>query len=94
MKKIFGKFSSLAIVGLLLFTGCLDILGSEESLGYNLNPVAVVTVLSGQKVVDLGASIQFDGSESTDEDGTVSSYSWNFGDGITGTNQQEIHKFM
>jgi PKD repeat protein len=94
MKKIFGKFSSLAIVGLLLFTGCLDILGGEEALGSNLNPVAVVTVVSGQKVIDLGTSIQFDGSESTDEDGTVLSYEWNFGDGTTGTNKQEIHKFL
>ena len=94
MKKIFGKFSSLAIVGLLLFTGCLDILGGEEALGSNLNPVAVVTVVSGQKVVELGTSIQFDGSESTDEDGTVASYKWDFGDGITGANEQEIHKFL
>ena len=94
MKKIFGKFSSLAIVGLLLFTGCLDILGTEEVLGSNLNPVAVVSVVSGPKVVDLGTSIQFDGSESTDEDGTVVSYKWDFGDGTTGTNKQEIHKFL
>ena len=80
MKKNFGKFSSLAIVGLLLFTGCLDILGTEEVLGSNLNPVAVVNVV-GPKVIELGNSIQFNAEESTDEDGTVSSYKWDFGAG-------------
>ena len=93
MKKNFGKFSSLAIVGLLLFTGCLDILGTEEVLGSNLNPVAVVNVV-GPKVIELGNSIQFNAEESTDEDGTVSSYKWDFGDGTTGTNKMEIHKFL
>ena len=94
MKERFGKFSSLAVIGLLLFTGCLDIFDSEDVIGNNLNPVAVANVVSGQRVVDLGASVQFDASESTDEDGTISSYSWDFGDGETGTNEQEIHKYL
>ena len=93
MKKAFRKYSSLAIVGLLLFTGCLDIFGTDDVIGNNLNPVAVVNV-SGQRVVDLGSPIQFDASESTDEDGTVISYSWDFGDGETGTNEQEFHKYL
>ena len=93
MKKEFRKYSSLAIVGLLLFTGCLDMFGTDDVIGNNLNPVAVVNV-SGQRVVDLGSPIQFDASESTDEDGTVTSYSWDFGDGETGTNEQEFHKYL
>ena len=94
MKKRFGKFSSLAIVGLLMFTGCLDIFGSGDVIGNNLNPTAKVDVVSGQRVVDLGDQVQFDASESTDEDGTISSYNWDFGDGETGTGKTIIHRYQ
>ena len=72
MKKIFGKFSSLAIAGLLLFTGCLDILGTEEAVGKNITPVAVIDNLTGLRVVNLNDQIRFDASASEDEDGTIS----------------------
>ena len=94
MKKRFGKFSSLAIVGLLMFTGCLDIFGSGDVIGNNLSPTAKVDVVSGQRVVDLGDQVQFDASESTDEDGTISSYNWDFGDGETGTGKTIIHRYQ
>ena len=94
MKKRFGKFSSLAIVGLLMFTGCLDILGSGDVIGNNLNPTAKVNVVSGQRVIDLGDQVQFDASESSDEDGTISSYNWDFGDGETGTGKNVIHRYQ
>ena len=94
MKKRFGKLSSLAIVGLLMFTGCLDIFGSDDVIGSNYNPSAVVNVVSGQRVVDLGDQVQFDASDSTDEDGTISSYSWDFGDGETGTGKNVIHRYQ
>jgi len=94
MKKRFGKLSSLAIVGLLMFTGCLDIFGSDDVIGNNYAPSAVVNVVSGQRVVDLGDQVQFDASESTDEDGTISSYSWDFGDGETGTGKNVIHRYQ
>ena len=94
MKKRFGKFSSLAIVGLLMFTGCLDIIGSGDVIGNNLNPTAKVNVVSGQRVIDLGDQVQFDASESSDEDGTISSYNWDFGDGETGTGKNVIHRYQ
>ena len=95
MKEKLRKSGSLAIIGLLLFSGCLG-LGSEEAIGDNLNPQAVLTVVSGETVVGLGSSIQFDASESYDEDegDSISSYSWDFGDGSTGTNAMEIHKYV
>ena len=89
MKEKLRKSGSLAIIGLLLFSGCLG-LGSEEAIGDNLNPQAVLEVVSGETVVGLGSSLQFDASESYDEDGSISSYSWDFGDGSTGTNEMEI----
>ena len=91
MKQNYQKLGSLTILGLLLFTGCLE---TEDAIGSNLNPVAVVEIASGQRVVELGTSIQFDASASSDEDGTVESYIWDFGDGSTSTNKQEIHKYI
>ena len=90
MKKRLRKFSSLAIIALLLLSGCLD---SQEAIGSNLNPVAVVDVVSGLRVVGLNDPVQFDASESTDDDGSIVSYKWDFGDGTTGTNKMEIHEY-
>ncbi|MEE3192003.1 MAG: PKD domain-containing protein, partial [Candidatus Thermoplasmatota archaeon] len=79
------------IVLLLLSAGCLDFGGGDGGLGSNLNPQAVVTVASGQKVIELGSTIRLDASESLDEDGTITSYKWDFGDGNTGTSSIENH---
>ena len=59
-----------------------------------MSPTAKVDVVSGQRVVDLGDQVQFDASESTDEDGTISSYNWDFGDGETGTGKTIIHRYQ
>jgi len=37
--------------------------------------------------------VTFDGSNSTDLDGTISSYSWDFGDGNIGTGQKPTHTY-
>jgi len=41
----------------------------------------------------INAWIQFDGSASSDPDGSVSSYAWNFGDGTSGTGAAAWHRF-
>jgi len=40
-----------------------------------------------------GVWIQFDGSASSDSDGWIASYSWQFGDGSTGTGASVYHRF-
>ena len=94
MKKRFGKLSSLAIVALLMFTGCLDLFGSGDVIGSNYNPSAVVNVVSGARVVNLNEEVGFDASDSIDEDGTISSYSWDFGDGEIGTGKNVGHRYQ
>jgi peptide/nickel transport system substrate-binding protein len=93
MKENMNKFSSLAIVGLLILSGCLGI-GDDGVIGDNLNPQVVVAVTSGQNVLDLGESIQFDATGSSDEDGSIVSYLWDFGDGTQSTNKLESHKYL
>ncbi|WP_316302104.1 PKD domain-containing protein [Clavibacter michiganensis] len=53
----------------------------------NIAPTAVVTATA----TDLTAKL--DGSASTDADGTVASYAWDFGDGSTGTGPTPTHAY-
>jgi PKD repeat protein len=41
----------------------------------------------------VGDTVSFDASASTDSDGSISSYAWNFGDGTTGSGQFATHAF-
>ncbi|AQL42404.1 hypothetical protein BV210_06610 [Halorientalis sp. IM1011] len=43
--------------------------------------------------VEPGQSVTFDGSGSSDPDGTIESYEWDFGDGSTATGQQVTHTY-
>ena len=86
--------AALAVTALLLLSGCLNFGGGGDGRDSNLNPQAVVTVASGQKVVELGSTVRLDASESIDEDGTITTYKWDFGDGNTGTSSMENHKYF
>ena len=91
MKNQVQKICSMAIVGLLMFSGCID---TEEAIGTNINPTAVVDVVSGLRVVNLNDQIQFDASQSEDEDGSIASYLWDFGDGNTATTKMAMHRYQ
>lgn len=52
---------------------------------------AVFSISSATPIV--GETLNFDGSESFSTEGTVTSYTWNFGDGSTGSGQSVQHAF-
>lgn len=56
-------------------------------LAPNVNPVAGFTWTANDE------KISFDGSGSSDPDGTVESYAWNFGDGDTATGATKSHTY-
>lgn len=57
----------------------------------NEEPVAAFTVSTDATVTD--ENITFDASESTDSDGTISYFAWDFGDGTEGSGKVTKHKY-
>ena len=57
----------------------------------NIPPSASFSTLPSQGGAPL--TISFDGSASSDQDGTITSYSWSFGDGHTGTGKTAHHTY-
>ena len=64
----------------------------EPLVPVNTPPVALFSYSPASPGV--GEWIQFDGSASVDPDGTIASYSWNFGNGSTGYGSSAWQRFM
>ncbi len=62
-------------------------LGNSQPPPANQAPAAAFTSSS------VGLTASFDGSGSSDPDGTVASYSWDFGDGTAGTGAKASHPY-
>ena len=71
--------------------------GNEDSdiqtlvVGIDQGPTAVIEISPGSP--KFGETVYFDGSGSTDKDGTIVSYRWDFGDGSTGTGETTTHQY-
>jgi PKD repeat protein len=59
----------------------------DDPAAVDLAPTAAFTATPS------GLTVAFDGSASTDSDGTIAGYSWNFGDGTSGTGQTVSHTY-
>lgn len=57
----------------------------------NVPPTAVATAVPASG--DLPLLVSFDGSASTDSDGTIAAYTWAFGDGATGAGAKTTHTY-
>ena len=69
------------------FDGSLKKVTITDSGGTNVPPNAVITYTQD------GDTVNFDGSGSTDSDGNISEYRWDFGDGTTGTGNVVSHSY-
>lgn len=67
---------------LTLATGCL-LFNTSPTARFVATPMAGVAPLT----------VSFDASDSSDPDGHLVSYQWNFGDGTTGSGETEIHTY-
>ncbi len=82
--------------GPMIWTGgfagvsCYDCHGDLWSGGENLPPVSDP---NGPYTGTVGVAVTFDGSGSSDPDGTIVSYDWDFGDGSTGTGVNPTHTY-
>ncbi len=78
------------IMAVLVLMGGLLVLASQCT-NDNVRPVALFTADQVEGLSPL--TVNFDGSGSYDPDGTIESYSWNFGDGASGTGVTTGHTF-
>lgn len=70
------------------FQGSLNSVSISDVEGTNIPPTAVITFSEDQGVVT------FDASSSSDSDGSITKYSWDFGDGTTGTGITATHQYQ
>jgi len=59
----------------------------------NQSPIASYTTNPNPPVGDAPLTVVFNGSGSSDPDGTIQNYSWNFGDGTTATGVNTTHTY-
>ena len=84
-------------VRLLVFDPCwgyaldsLTVVISDDPCAGNQPPSAVV---GGDSSGDVGDTLSFDGSGSSDPEGPLASYAWDFGDGSTGQGMTASHAY-
>lgn len=72
----------------------VDACTGRVNVTVNLANIPPVADANGPYTGFEGAPIMFDGSGSTDADGTIVSYHWNYGDGNTGSGVTSIHTYI
>jgi PKD repeat protein len=84
--RLDGQVDEVAIYPVVL-TGAQVLRHYQIGRGLNQAPTAAFTSTSNQLVTS------FDGSSSSDPDGSIASYAWDFGDGSTGTGVSPTHTY-
>ena len=80
-------------IGLLLIIGILVLLGGCGPSEPNTSPTAVFGFVAQNGFRYVPLVVQFDASASFDSDGRLSSYQWDFGDGVSGSGVRPVHTY-
>ncbi|WP_323675501.1 S8 family serine peptidase [Halorubellus sp. PRR65] len=72
-------------------TNAISVTVEEGDDGDNQAPT--VSIDAGATTIPVGAEVEFDGSASSDSDGSIESYAWDFGDGTTDTTATVMHAY-
>jgi len=70
-----------------------NLVGSGDDPDPPENEAPTVSIDASAATVTVGQEITFDGSGSSDADGSISAYEWSFGDGATATGQTVAHAY-
>ncbi|MFT3970689.1 MAG: PKD domain-containing protein [Micropruina sp.] len=71
----------------------IDDVGETDAVSHDVTTVANVKPTAAFTSSASGLAVGFDAGTSTDSDGTISSYAWNFGDGNTGSGVGPNHTY-
>ena len=86
-KTIVGLIGIAAIAAVVIFAGCVE----KELIPTPVSPTAKVSATPMR--VNVGENVSFGGMDSTDPDGTITSYEWDFGDGTTASGANVSHSY-
>ena len=83
----------LTLVLPIIFSGCLEV---DKQTGQYISSSnsAPIPIVNAPETAYLGEPIEFDGSGSYDSDGTIESYSWDFGDNETALGALVTHVYQ
>jgi len=86
-----SKYTLACLIVLISQAGCSSGGSNNNSEPENSRPSARITVDSSSGHAPF--TVNFDGTQSTDTDGTIDSYSWDFGDGSTADTSEASHVY-
>lgn len=90
LSHVYGRFGTYSVTLTVVDSDGLTA-SVGETIRIHARPIASFT-FSPAKPLE-GQSTSFDGRASSDPDGTVASYSWDFGDGTTGSGSRPAHTY-
>ena len=57
------------------------------------NQPPIARAKASPRLVKIGQTVQFDASDSSNADGPIADYQWNFGDGQSGAGERATHQY-